>query len=396
MHIRRRRLLVSFAAVLAMSVGLTACSSDSSDSSAESPAAESPAAESPAAVSESVSAAPSASAAPAVEEDLRPFQIATWGGTTGKAFGKTWGKSFNDITGVEVDASPIMDYAAWSEQIKSGNPGWDWGDFEAYFPIGNGDLFLPIDKEALGVTQEDMVDLGDPAANAAMYSDKTVGSYISSYVLLYDSKTNPKNPSGFAEVFDQKKFPGVVSLYNYPYGMIEVALIADGVTWDQMYPLDYERAFKKLDSLGDNLVFSNTGAEAQQQLASGAADWVVHWNMRGLPLAQQGFPVAVDWKDNILIQSSHAIPANTNRPNLLTKYIANALTPENQAAMANATATGPTVKAAFELIDEDVKPWVATNPDNLVQAAGLINDVWWAENFGAAYEKWNAWQASRG
>jgi putative spermidine/putrescine transport system substrate-binding protein len=289
-----------------------------------------------------------------------------------------------------------MDYAAWTEQIKSGKPGWDWGDFEAYFPIGNPDLFLPLDKESLGVTADDMVDLGNAAANAELYSEKAVGQYISAYVLLYDSKRHPEHPSGWAEVFDQKKWPGIVSMYNYPYGMLEVALVADGVTWDSMYPLDYERAFKKLNSLGKNLVFSNSGAEAQQQLASGAADWVVHWNMRGLPLAQQGLPIAVDWKDNVMIQASHVIPANTDRPKILTQYIANSLKIENQAAMANATATGPVVKGAFELIDEDVKPWVATNPVNIAQSAGLIDDTWWAENFGAAYEKWNAWQASRG
>lgn len=328
-------------------------------------------------------------------EDERPIQMATWGGLSAKAFGKGWGGAFAEATGVDYDTSPIMDYAKWQTQIESGETGWDWGDFEGYFPLAHPDLFMDLDLDRIGVTAEDMVQLKNPEDTERLLTDKTVASYISAYVLSYNTDRHETAPKGFAEFFDTETFPGVRSLYNYPYGMLEVALIADGVTFDEMYPLDYDRAFAKLDTLGDDLVFWNSGAESQQQLTAGSADFVVTWNGRVIPLAQQGIPVEINWEDNIMIMSSHAIPANTDRPNVLHDFIRTALLPEHQAYVSNLLATGPTVEGGYELIDEDVKPWIPTHPDNVEKSFGMINDKWWAENFSEASGRWSEWVNSR-
>jgi putative spermidine/putrescine transport system substrate-binding protein len=324
-------------------------------------------------------------------EDQRAFQMATWGGLSATAFLSTYGGAFTSATGIAVDNSPIMDYSKWQTQIESGKPGWEWGDFEGYFPIGNADLFQDIPAGAVGVSADDMVQLGSPEETARLFTDKTVASYLSAYVIFHDTERNPDAPKNFAEFFDLDAYPGIRSLYNYPYGMLEVALVADGVAWADMYPLDYDRAFAKLDTLGDKLIFANSGAEAQQQVIAGTADFLIHWNGRVLPLAQQGQPVAIEWGDNILILSSHAVPANTDRADVCHEFIKAALSPEAQAATSNLLATGPTVPAAFDLISEDVKPWVPTNPDNAAKAAGLMDDDWWAENFPKAQEEWTAW-----
>ncbi len=389
---RRSRTRLASVALVVAGVVLAACSSGSSSESSSAPADE------PAAPSSA--AAPSSEApseAPAIDPaEQPPFQMATWGGLSAKAFGKAWGGAFEEATGIAYDNTPIMDYAAWQEQIKSGNPGWEWGDFEGWFPIANSDLFADIPFDELGITCDDMVRMNTPEEQARICTANSVASYFSSYVLAYNPETHEDHPSGWAELFDTEKWPGLRSLYNYPYGMLEVALSADGVPWSEMYPLDYERAFKKLDSLGADLVFTNSGAEAQQQMASGSADYIVHWNGRVVPIAQQGIPIAIDWKDNILILSSHVIPKNSSRPEVSAAFIKAALTCDAQAQASNLLGIGPTVEGCYEAIDEDIKPWVSTNTDNLAQAAGLIDDVWWAENFSAAYEEWNAWQVSRG
>ncbi len=386
--------------LLASALVLVACSSGSSSESSSAPVEPSApvvATSAPSSVAGSSPAA--ASEAPAIDPAGQPpFQMSTWGGLSAKAFGKAWGGAFEQATGIAYDNSPIMDYAAWQEQVESGNPGWEWGDFEGWFPIAHTDLFadIPLGPTGVGITCDDMVRMKTPEEQARICTNNSIASYFSSYVMAYNPETHADHPSGWAELFDTKKWPGIRSLYNYPYGMLEVALSADGVPWSEMYPLDYERAFKKLDTLGADLVFTNSGAEAQQQMASGSADYIVHWNGRVVPIAQQGIPITIDWKDNILILSNHVIPNNSSRPDVSAAFIKAALTCDAQAQVSNMLGTGPTVEGCYDAIDEDVKPWVPTNPDNLTQAAGLIDDNWWAENFGAAYEKWNAWQASRG
>ena len=53
--------------------------------------------------------------------------------------------------------------------------------------------------------------------------------------------------------------------------MIEAAFLADGVAPDKLYPLDLDRAFKKLDSIKADIIWWSAGAQSQQLLASAEA-----------------------------------------------------------------------------------------------------------------------------
>ncbi|NJL18453.1 MAG: ATP-binding protein [Nitrospira sp.] len=46
-----------------------------------------------------------------------------------------------------------------------------------------------------------------------------------------------------------KSFPGQRSVRKHPIYALEMALIADGVPMDKLYPIDVDRAFKKLEEL---------------------------------------------------------------------------------------------------------------------------------------------------
>jgi putative spermidine/putrescine transport system substrate-binding protein len=324
-------------------------------------------------------------------ESKRPFEMATWGGLSAVGFAKAWGVPFTAATGIAVDNTPIMNYAKWEAQIESGKPGWDWGDFEGYFPLGHPSLFKPLPLKEIGVTRSQMVTLKNPADTKRLLTERAIASYLSSYIIAYNPQTHKNPPTNFAEFFDTKKFPGVRSIYNYCYGMLEVALVADGVTWDKMYPLDLDRAYAKLDTLGKNLVFWDTGAQSQQQIVAGSADYVITWNGRIPPLAQQGLPVAIEWQDNIMILASHIIPANTDREAVCAEFIHVALQPANQAACSGLLATGPTVAAGYDLIDDSIKSSIPTNPENVAKSSGMLDDDWWATNYNSTSDSWTKW-----
>ena len=79
-----------------------------------------------------------------------------------------------------------------------------------------------------------------------------------STAIYYNVKTfGDRVPQSCADFFDTKTYPGkrAVRSAALPNPLIECALIADGVKPDDLYPLDIDRAFKKIETISDNLVF---------------------------------------------------------------------------------------------------------------------------------------------
>src|SRR4030095_15217409 len=90
----------------------------------------------------------------------------------------------------------------------------------------------------------------------------------SALLLAYNTETYPDNPpSSWADFFDTEKSPGTRGGQNdVNQGALEAALLADGVAPEDLYPLDYDRAFAKLDTLGDDLTFMANGGDQAQTM----------------------------------------------------------------------------------------------------------------------------------
>ncbi|MBA2697365.1 MAG: extracellular solute-binding protein [Nocardioidaceae bacterium] len=55
-------------------------------------------------------------------------------------------------------------------------------------------------------------------------------------------------PATWVDFFDTKKFPGKRTFPKSIYaGTAEIALMADGASRDDLYLIDFDRAFAKLD-----------------------------------------------------------------------------------------------------------------------------------------------------
>lgn len=319
-------------------------------------------------------------------EDIDAITIATWGGTTGAGMVESWAKPFTERTGVEVIEVTPVDYAKFVTQVESGNLQWDWIDAEGWFVFAHEDLLDPIDLDAVGVNEGDMVEVPQ------MITPKAIGSHLGSYVIGYRTDVEGRNvPRDWTEFFDVKNIPGKRVLYNWPYGMVEVALLGDGVEFEDLYPLDLDRAFDKIDSIRDDLLFWNTGAEAQQFLASDAADFVATWNNRIGYLANAGIPVGIEWGQNLQILDHHTVPKGDPRAPATIEFIRTALEPQAQADLAFTTGLAPTRESAFQLVDDRIKPWLNTHPDNWNAAAGILDDEWWGGNLDRVTTAWYEW-----
>lgn len=315
---------------------------------------------------------------------VNTFILADWGGNTAQIRRETWGAAFTEKTDVPVQSTPL-DYGKFEAQVKSGKVSWNWIDAEGWFALGNPDLFIDMPYDEIGIKKSDLISV----PNA--YTPKAVISYHSCYGIGYRTDSDLKAPTNWVDFFDTSSFPGKRGVYNWPYGTIELALIADGVKPNELYPLDLDRAFNKFDSIRDDIVFWNTGAESQQFLVGESADFVQSWHNRVATLAAMGTPVGVEWGQNLQIITHHTISKHQPEPELCAQFIKSAFEPEPLAEYSTRSFNSPPTQAAYDLLDDETKEWMSTNPEHMDASYGVIDDEWWGDNLDQVSTAWTNW-----
>ena len=197
--------------------------------------------------------------------------------------------------------------------------GCDEGLFETmdYNAIGGKDTFLPAAVNECGV-----------------------GAIVWSTALSYDGdKLGANPPKSWADFFDVQKFPGKRGLRKGPKYALEFALMGDGVAPADVYkvlktPEGVDRAFKKLGTIKDNIVWWEAGAQPPQLLASGEVVMTAAYNGR-IAAANMSDKrhFKIVWPEYIYAVDSWVIlKGSPNKANGL-KFIAFASDPKRQAQL---------------------------------------------------------------
>ncbi|AHG48265.1 ABC transporter substrate-binding protein (plasmid) [Rhizobium leguminosarum bv. trifolii CB782] len=309
--------------------------------------------------------------------------FSSWGGTTQDAQKAAWASPFTEKSGITVVQDGPTDYGKLKAMVEAGEVTWDVVDVEGDYAAQagkNGQLekldFSVIDKSKL-----------DPR----FVTDYSVGSFYYSFVIGCNADAVKACPKTWADLFDTAKFPGKRTFYKWSApGVIEAALLADGVAADKLYPLDLDRAFKKLDTIKSDIIWWSGGAQSQQLLASAEAPFGSVWNGRMTALAATGIKVETSWEQNITAADALVVPKGSPNVEAAMKFIALATSAEPQAALAKATGYAPINVDSAKLMDPET---AKTLPDQ--QTASQVNaDMnYWADNRDAIGEKWYAWQA---
>jgi hypothetical protein len=162
----------------------------------------------------------------------------------------------------------------------------------------------------------------------------TVRQFYYAFVLAYNKEALAETCRRLrADFFDIEKFPGKRSVIGWPStGIVEMALLADGVAPEDLYPLDIDRAFAKLATIRDHIVFWNSGAESQQLLASGEAPICFCWDTRVSVIMREegGENIGMSWNQAIATADMLVIPKGSPNKDLAMQFIANATTAENR------------------------------------------------------------------
>ncbi|MGV3550926.1 ABC transporter substrate-binding protein [Rhizobium sp.] len=307
----------------------------------------------------------------------------SWGGTTQDAQKANWAESFTANSKINVTQDGPTDYGKIKAMVEAGNVNWDVVDVEGDYAVQAGKLGL-LEKLDFSIIDKSKLD-------PRFVTDYSVGSFYYSFVIGCNKDAVAACPKTWADLFDTAKFPGKRTFYKWSApGVIEAALLADGVPADKLYPLDLDRAFKKLDTIKSDIVWWDSGAQSQQLLASAEAPFGSFWNGRLTALAATGVTVGTSWTNNITAADSLVVPKGTKNKEAAMKFIAHATSDQSQAGFATATGYAPINLEANVLMDPELRK---TLPD--MQADTQVNaDMdYWADHRDEIGTRWYAWQA---
>jgi putative spermidine/putrescine transport system substrate-binding protein len=317
--------------------------------------------------------------------DAGPLTFAGFGGTTQDAEKANWADPFTAATGIQMIQDGPVDMGKIKAQVESGNVLWDVCDVQgpvAYLLAKQG-LLEPIDFNI--VKREHL----DPRFTF----DYGVAAFGSSYVLAYNKDViKGKAPRNWTDLFDTKTFPGKRGVFKWMSGApFEIALMADGVPPDKLYPYDVDRALAKWETIKNDIVWWATGAQSQQLLASGEAPIGMFWNGRIYALIENGANVGISWEQSTPGSDIMVVPKGSKHSAAAMQFLAFATSPKPQANFANATAFVPINSEAEALVDPKLMPYMpfGKNVPNFP-----IDFPYLASNWESIAKRWYAWQTA--
>lgn len=175
--------------------------------------------------------------------------IATTGGTYEKALREAWFEPFTKATGIKVvtvSGTDAEKRAKVTAMVQTGNVTWDLyldGEIQA-----GSDAHFAITEDLSDFCMQ-FINSTDLLADSCTRGGAKLQS--TSTLLAYKLNENGSNPQTWADMWDLAKFPGARSFPNFddPWRVLAAALLADGVPREKLFPLDVDRAFRKLACL---------------------------------------------------------------------------------------------------------------------------------------------------
>lgn len=240
--------------------------------------------------------------------------------------------------------------------------------------------------EPLDLPADAVVDVMPEAVHSNM-----LGTDVYSTILAYNKDTCENPPKSWADFWNVKDFPGSRSLRKNPIDTLEIALMADGVAPKDLYPLDLERAFRKLDEIKDHIaVWWTGGAQSTQLLESGEVDMIAGWNARFQAAIDNGAPAEIVWNQGLYSIEGWGVPKGSPKADLARQFIAFCGRAKQQAKFTEYLAYGPTNLKAYDFIPSERAVMLPTYKDNL-KSMTLASDPYWLEHRNEASERFNAW-----
>ncbi|GLT11287.1 ABC transporter substrate-binding protein [Sulfitobacter porphyrae] len=262
----------------------------------------------------------SASATTAGAQDVTEIRLMEMGGISGEAVQAAYIDPFERKTGIKIVRENPASLGKIKVMVESGNPTVDMmlltDGWLAQAKVEG--LLEPLDWEAI-----------DPAPILpGARDDYAIGWSYASAVMAWDSEA--KAPETWADFWNLADFPGKRSLPDDPSIVLPIALLADGVPKDALYPLDLDRAFNKLKEIRPAIsVWWTSAGQSAQLLIDKEVTYGMTYNGRvyGKPNVDYTF------NEGYLVLSWWGVPKGTppERQAAAMKFFHETTLPENEA-----------------------------------------------------------------
>jgi mannopine transport system substrate-binding protein len=265
--------------------------------------------------------------------------------------------------------------------------------------LNTGDVEIPERNRHL-------MDLGDncasvPKARTDGFADTchrygVLPGYGATLLVVNRSRFGDRAPSSWADFFNPAQFPGPRSLPNQgdPWRVLIGALIADGVPRNALFPLDLDRAFRRLEQIRPSIaLWWRSGDQFQQAFRQGEVIAALSWNTRIEFLRREGVPVQRVW-DGATLNVAHwsvlrGAPNASNALRFLNWYFDH---PEVQVAFGRAAAVSPATRSALALLPPEEQREQPGFPENRARIVD-VDYGWIAANNELIIRRWNEWIA---
>jgi putative spermidine/putrescine transport system substrate-binding protein len=324
-------------------------------------------------------------------EPPKPSQLVVnhSGGSMGTAMRKAFFAGFEKKYGIRVVETSPVDFGKLRAMVQAGSVEWDLTE------IGGQDAIRATKAgllEKLDDTLIDRTNYPEKARSTYVFASSIYSTVIGYRTDVFKSNNHPKS---WKEWWDVKAFPGARSMRNHPVDNLEYALLADGVPADKLYPIDLDRAFRKLDEIKPHVsVWWTTGAQPAQLLVDKEVVLATGWNGRFYDVIKKGAPIEIEWGEGAMKLGSFIIPKGSKNVYWAHKMLAELAIPQQQAVYASELGYPGLNMEVPKYIDAKVRPYLPTAEQHFKRQF-WIDDAWWADNGTVAQERWNAWQLKK-
>ena len=317
-----------------------------------------------------------------------PINFLTWGGNFGAGIRKAFLDPFTASTGIQVREITPFSYGKFQTAMKNGNPeGYDlvWFDDEVE-PVfaGSDGILEKLDYSKLPKSK---------GAIPGTMGDYAVAPYVTVYMAAYRTEPYKENPpKSWADFWNVEKFPGKRSLGTWVGGVLEAALMADGVEPAKLYPLDEARAFKSLDKLKPHIrAFHDTqsNTQAKQMLFQGDVDMMLTWATDFIAARNQGQPYDVIYNQGFYFSPAVGIAKGSKFVTECYQILNSFFDPDQELAFINAWPTTPAQPIVAERMTEVQKKSVALS--HIPEMVHLDRD-WYAKNQARVQHSYDSWR----
>jgi len=342
------------------------------------------------------------------EPDPVSLTVVSWGGAWSEAQQRAWHDPYmeeNPHVRIINDDGAYNALAGLRAQHDAGNVTWDLISFypsDAQLACEEG-LVIPFDHD------EELLPGDDGSLPSEDFVEGSMGECLVpqmafSTVMAFNTEMfdEDKKPETIADFFDTENFPGRRAIHNRAVGNLEWALYADGVAPEDIYDLleteeGQARAFAKLDTIKDSLVFWEEGAQAPQLLADQEVSFASGYNGRLFEAAQaEGQPFEIIWDGQILEFEGWSIPSGSDNIEAAMEFVRWATDTQRLADQTKYISYGPARYSSQALVGQhedlgiEMGPHLPTHEDNFFSPIELNNDFWtdWRDELTERFTAW--------